>query len=202
MPVSKALESADNYDTRWTSERVERRLDDRDNLLSEALYNLENRTVTLTGAVTGTGVVDSSGDLSVATTLAGSSFTTLSASSDLNVDGNTTMAGNLTFDGAVGQTITGPTGASFTISSGAVGETLAVATPTYGNIIEIQGPNMAFFRSTPVGQPSSTGETSGVTAGTGTSINDDATFTGGVGSTAYTVSDIVKHLKNLGLLQQ
>ena len=202
MPVSKALESADNYSTRWTSERVERRLDDRDNLLSEALYNLENRTITVSGDATGTGAVDSDGNVDIEVTLNGSTFTSVTSSGDLDVDGNATLAGDLTFDGVVGQTITGPAGASFTISSGAVSETLAVATPTYGNIIEIQGPNMAFFRSTPVGQPSSTGETSGVTAGTGTSINDDATFTGGVGSTAYTVSDIVKHLKNLGLLQQ
>jgi hypothetical protein len=79
---------------------------------------------------------------------------------------------------------------------------LAVATPGYGNIIEIEGPNMAFFRSLPVGQPASSGETSGVTPGAGTPVNDDATFTGGVGTTAYTVSDIVKHLKNLGLLAQ
>ena len=61
---------------------------------------------------------------------------------------------------------------------------------------------MAFFRQTPVGQPSSTGETAGVTAGAGTPVTDDATFTGGVGTTAYTLSDIVKHLKNLGLLAQ
>lgn len=202
MSVSKALESATNYSTRWTSERVERRLDDRDNLLSEGLYNLENRSITVSGDATGTGVVDSDGDVDIEITLNGVTFTSVTSSGDLDVDGDTTLAGDLTFDGAVGQTITGPAGASLTISSGAVSETLAVATPTYGNIIEIQGPNMAFFRSTPVGQPSSTGETSGVTAGAGTNITDEATFTGGVGSTAYTISDIVKHLKNLGLLQQ
>ena len=202
MPVSKALENATNYDTRWTSDRIERRLDDRDNLLSEALYNLENRTVTLTGSVTGTGVVDANGDLSVTTALAGSSFTTLSASSDLNVDGNATFAGNMMFDGSTAQAITGPTAAPFTISAGAVDQTLAITVPTYGNIIEIEGPNMAFFRSTPVGQPSSTGETSGVTTVVGATITDATTFTGGIGSTAYTISDIVKHLKNLGLLQQ
>ena len=202
MPVSKALENTTNYSTRWTSERIERRLDDRDNLLSEALYNLENRTVTLTGPVTGTGAVDANGDLSVTTALAGSSFTTLSASSDLNVDGNATFAGNMTFDGSTAQVITGPTAAPFTISAGAVDQTLSVNVPTYGNIIEIEGPNMAFFGSTPTGQPSSTGETSGVTTTSGTSLTAAATFTGGVGATSYTISDIVKHLKNLGLLQQ
>ena len=202
MPVSKALESADNYSTRWTSERVERRLDDRDNLLSEGLYNLENRTVTLSGDATGTGIVDSDGNLDIEVSLGSSSFASLSSSGDLDVDGDTTLAGDLTFDGVVDQSITGPATAAFSLSAGAVDQPLTLSVPTYGNIIEIEGPNMAFFRATPVGQPSSTGETSGVTAGAGTNITDEATFTGGIGSTAYTISDIVKHLKNLGLLQQ
>lgn len=54
----------------------------------------------------------------------------------------------------------------------------------------------------PIAQPSSTGETTGFTAGTGTGVNDDSTFTGNVGSTAYRISDVVKHLKNLGLIAQ
>ena len=202
MPVSKALESADNYSTRWTSERVERRLDDRDNLLSEGLYNLENRTVTLSGDATGTGIVDSDGNLDIEVSLGSSSFASLSSSGDLDVDGDTTLAGDLTFDGVVDQSITGPATAAFSLSAGAVDQPLTLSVPTYGNIIEIEGPNMGFFRATPVGQPSSTGETSGVTAGAGTNITDEATFTGGIGVTAYTISDIVKHLKNLGLLQQ
>lgn len=57
-----------------------------------------------------------------------------------------------------------------------------------------------FHGTTPVAQPSSTGETAGFTAGAGTGVNDDSTFTGNVGSTAYRISDVVKHLKNLGLL--
>lgn len=60
---------------------------------------------------------------------------------------------------------------------------------------------VAFFDGTPAAQPSSTGETTGFTAGSGTAAKDDSTFTGNVGSTAYTVGDIVKHLKNLGLIK-
>lgn len=56
------------------------------------------------------------------------------------------------------------------------------------------------FGATPIVQPSSTGEETGFTAGSGTAVNDDSTFTGNVGSTAYTLGDIVKHLKNLGLI--
>lgn len=61
---------------------------------------------------------------------------------------------------------------------------------------------IGFYGNTPIVQPSSTGETTGFTAGSGTAANDDSTFTGDVGSTAYTVSDIVAHLKNLGLIAE
>lgn len=47
---------------------------------------------------------------------------------------------------------------------------------------------------------SGTGETTGFVTGAGTAVKDDSTFTGNVGSTAYRVSDIVKALKNLGVL--
>jgi hypothetical protein len=49
-------------------------------------------------------------------------------------------------------------------------------------------------------QQSGTGETVGFTAGSGTAVNDDSTFTGNVGSTAYRVSDVVKALKNHGII--
>lgn len=58
----------------------------------------------------------------------------------------------------------------------------------------------AFWNATPIAQPSSTGTTTGFTAGAGTAVDSAATFTGNVGSTAYTIGDIVKHLKNLGLI--
>ena len=45
-----------------------------------------------------------------------------------------------------------------------------------------------------------TGEASGVSVGAGSTLTHTATFTGNNGSTAYTPSDVVKHLKNLGLL--
>jgi hypothetical protein len=49
-------------------------------------------------------------------------------------------------------------------------------------------------------QQAGTGETTGVSGGSGTNIHANATFTGNVGSAAYTISDVVKALKNLGLL--
>lgn len=59
---------------------------------------------------------------------------------------------------------------------------------------------LAFYGSTPLAQASSTGTSTGFTAGGGTTVTDSSTFTGAVGSTAYRISDIVKHLKNLGLI--
>lgn len=58
----------------------------------------------------------------------------------------------------------------------------------------------AWWNATPIAQPSSVGQTAGFTAGSGAAVKDDSTFTGGVGSKAYTIGDIVKHLKNEGLI--
>lgn len=60
---------------------------------------------------------------------------------------------------------------------------------------------LGFYGATPIVQQSSTGETTGFTAGAGgTTVKDVSTFTGNNGSTAYTILDVVKHLKNYGLL--
>ena len=64
------------------------------------------------------------------------------------------------------------------------------------------GQKIGFFNATPVAQQNGTGETSGFVAGTGTAVNNDSTFTGNVGGTAYRINDIVKALKNLGILAQ
>ncbi len=61
---------------------------------------------------------------------------------------------------------------------------------------------LGFYSAAAVVQPAGTGETVGFTAGGGTNVTDSSTFTGNVGSTAYRISDIVKALKNLGLLTQ
>ena len=59
---------------------------------------------------------------------------------------------------------------------------------------------LGFYNATPVVQQATTGTATGFTANTGTTIHDASTFTGGSGTKAYRVSDIVLALKNLGLL--
>lgn len=61
-------------------------------------------------------------------------------------------------------------------------------------------PMLGFYGATAVVKPATTGTTTGFTAGTGTGVKDDSTFTGGTGATAYRISDIVLALKQLGLL--
>lgn len=66
--------------------------------------------------------------------------------------------------------------------------------------VEINTSKMKFFGTGPVAQPVANGVTAGFTAGTGTSVNDDSTFTGNVGTAAYTIGDIVAAMKTLGLI--
>jgi len=61
---------------------------------------------------------------------------------------------------------------------------------------------LSAYDASPLAQHSSTGQAAGFTAGAGTAAKDDSTFTGGVGSTAYTTGDIVKALKNFGLIKK
>lgn len=82
------------------------------------------------------------------------------------------------------------------------GTNLVFGTGTGSRIGSTTGEKIGFWGATPIVQPSSTGQLVGFTAGGGTTATDESTYTGGVGSTAYTVGDIVRHLKNIGLIAQ
>lgn len=73
---------------------------------------------------------------------------------------------------------------------------------TTGVKVGATGDKLALYGATPIVQPSSTGvTTSGFTANTSANIiYAESTFTGGVGSTAYSFSDAIKHLKTIGIL--
>lgn len=51
-------------------------------------------------------------------------------------------------------------------------------------------------------QQSTTGTSAGFTAGGGTTATHLSTFTGNLGSTAYTTGDVVRALKQYGILAQ
>jgi len=99
--------------------------------------------------------------------------------------------------GTTGLTVSGTTTAT-------LGGTLIVGNGGTGTDLSGSGPGVTIQGSTgaslSIFQASGTGETSGFTAGSGTSVKDDSTFTGNVGSTAYRISDIVKALKGAKLL--
>ncbi len=60
---------------------------------------------------------------------------------------------------------------------------------------------IGFFGAAPVAQPASpAGNTHTPAAGSTTAIYVNTTFDGGVGSTAYTLGDVVAALKSLGLI--
>jgi hypothetical protein len=88
---------------------------------------------------------------------------------------------------------------AFTFPTGAV---LSAATTGAGLTIGgAAAQKIGFFGATAVGQPSTSGLTTGFTAGSGTAMNNVSTSTGGTGSTAYTFGDVVFQLKTLGLLK-
>lgn len=80
------------------------------------------------------------------------------------------------------------------------GNNLAFGTTTGSKIGTGTNQKIGFFNATPVVQPNGTGNTHTVAAGSTTSVFTNTTFDGSTGSTAYTVGDIVRALKSLGLL--
>ena len=60
---------------------------------------------------------------------------------------------------------------------------------------------VAFFGQTPVVQPTAATNVHTVAAGATTAAYVNTTFDGSIGSTAYTVGDLVAALKTLGLIK-
>lgn len=96
--------------------------------------------------------------------------------------------------GDAGLTIQGGAGVhTLTLVGGAgVASTLRLAL--------VAGDLIGFHGATAVAQHSTTGQTAGFTAGAGSAVLHDSTFTGGTGATAYTIGDVVRALKLKGLM--
>ena len=60
---------------------------------------------------------------------------------------------------------------------------------------------ISFFGAAPALQPTAGGLVTTVAAGSVTSVFVNTTFSGAIGTTAYTVTDIVAALKTLGLIK-
>lgn len=106
-------------------------------------------------------------------------------------------------NGAIGNTLTFSASNGLTFANSVVlndGVNLSSSTTTGSKLGTSTTQKLGFWNATPIVQPSSTGETVGFTAGGGTTVTDASTFTGNVGATAYRISDIVKALKNSGLM--
>jgi hypothetical protein len=82
------------------------------------------------------------------------------------------------------------------------GDNIVLSTTTGTKIGTATNQLLGFYNQTPITRPSSTGvTTNGFTAnGPANGLHADSRFTGGIGTNAYTVSDIVAHLKSLGLI--
>ncbi|MCU1656004.1 MAG: hypothetical protein JWO57_660 [Pseudonocardiales bacterium] len=108
--------------------------------------------------------------------------------------------------GQLGATVPGPltVGGLATLSGGAAladAQNLAFGTTTGTKIGASATQKIGFFGASPVAQPASASANSATgAAGSTTNVFTNTTFTGGTGATAYSVGDVVKNLKALGLL--
>lgn len=127
--------------------------------------------------------------------------------SDNGFEGALTLADPLSVgtvkaaDGTTAFTIANSTGiTTFATNITLSAKNIVTDTTTGTKIGTAATQKLGFYNATPVVQYSTVGTVTGFTAGSGTAVLDDSTFTGGVGSKAYTVGDIVKALKTLGII--
>lgn len=133
------------------------------------------------------------GDTVAALTVTAGTITTLSSTTGTIATLNSTT-GNIAALSATSVAVS----STVTMSDGA---NLIGGTGTGTKIGSSTAQKFAFFASTPVAQQSTTGTTTGFGAGSTSTVFKDSTFTGGSGSSAYTVGDMVLALKNLGLMK-
>jgi len=165
-----------------------------------AVVGPEVEEVVFEGSVSGTTTLQASA-------AAGTTTITLPAATD-------TLVGKATTDTLTNKTLTAPTlggtvAGTYTLGGTptvGVDTTLAdgvdlILNATTGTKIGTGATQkLGFWNATPVVQQATTGTTTGFTAGAGTAVLSDSTFTGNSGTKAYTIGDIVLALKNTGIL--
>lgn len=115
----------------------------------------------------------------------------------LSLDNNTQQAD------LMGGIIVAATGLATTLKGNLTlddGKNIVLNTTNGTKIATASGQKLGFWNATPVIRPSSAGDTSIGAAGGANAVYRDTTFTGGTGSTAYTIGDIVRALKLTGLI--
>jgi hypothetical protein len=140
-----------------------------------------------------------------ATTGNGVSLTATDSGSNTGMSIDAKGTGGITLNGTAtgGITLNGTATGGITLARTTThsdGTDIVFGTGTGTKIGTATNQRLAFYNSTPAVQPSTTGTTTGFTAGAGSAVDSAATFTGNMGSAAYTIGDIVKALKTLGLL--
>jgi hypothetical protein len=80
------------------------------------------------------------------------------------------------------------------------GINIAVGTTTGTKIGASTTQKIGFWNAAPVVQYAAAGTTAGFTAATGTTVLSGSTFTGNIGSGAYTIGDVVAALKKCGII--
>lgn len=147
---------------------------------------------------------------------------TLGAGDSLRIPATLFMgsAGSVNLSSTTANRLDLATGDSFRIVSGSLqfidasqqisataGELLLTATTVrcsaemeIDGTLDHDGTLVGFYTVAPAVQHVTTGQTAGFTAGVGTSVLDDSTFTGGTGAAAYTIGDVVRALKLIGIM--
>ncbi len=88
------------------------------------------------------------------------------------------------------------------IDMGETGNIECSSSSTGTKIATAADQKVSFHGQNPSTQHSSTGEITGFTSGGSNQAYDNSTYTGNVGSSAYTVGDVIKCLKIKGLLAE
>lgn len=70
----------------------------------------------------------------------------------------------------------------------------------FDKTVQHRGNQLGFYSNFPIKKPSSSGTTLNMTTVGGVAVTEANGFSGNTGTTFYTIGDLVKHLKALGLL--